>query len=236
MQAFQTGAVLGLTLAILIGPVFFALLQTSINRGFQAGLFLALGIVLSDSMYIAFTNLFIAYIPSGFRLEFWLALFGGIVLILIGIRTLMKKPQLRPKDQLDKKTHDILDEELAIPRGRKPKFKEALSVKAGIRLATKGFLLNVAHPGVLLFWISVIGLISVNFEHTGNEKLVLYGTTISVVFLTDVWKAFLASRIRGLLTYNVMLWINRVMGVVLIGFGVQLLARVVTALVTQQHL
>jgi len=48
IQAVRTGIILGLTLAVLIGPVFFALLQTSIHKGFGAGVLVAIGISASD--------------------------------------------------------------------------------------------------------------------------------------------------------------------------------------------
>lgn len=43
------GIVIGFTIAILTGPAFFSLIQTSIHRGFRSGLFLAGGIFLSDA-------------------------------------------------------------------------------------------------------------------------------------------------------------------------------------------
>jgi threonine/homoserine/homoserine lactone efflux protein len=102
------------------------------------------------------------------------------------------------------------------------------------RLIVKGFLLNVAHPGVLLFWLgvllfwlSIVGGISAHTELSQSYKLALYGTTVALVFATDLTKAFLASRIRGFLTYNVMLWLNRVMGVVLVVFGAILALRAI---------
>jgi threonine/homoserine/homoserine lactone efflux protein len=42
------GIILGLTVAITLGPALFALIQTSIKHGVKTGIFLALGIFLSD--------------------------------------------------------------------------------------------------------------------------------------------------------------------------------------------
>ena len=44
MSPFLQGILVGLTFAVLLGPAFFSLIQTSIQRGFRSGLFLALGI------------------------------------------------------------------------------------------------------------------------------------------------------------------------------------------------
>ena len=48
MSAFFQGVVVGLTFAVLLGPGFFSLLQTSIHSGFRAGICLSIGIFLSD--------------------------------------------------------------------------------------------------------------------------------------------------------------------------------------------
>ena len=48
MSFYFQGVTLGITLAFLMGPALFVLLQTSLNRGLKAGLFIALGIFLSD--------------------------------------------------------------------------------------------------------------------------------------------------------------------------------------------
>ena len=47
-----SGIGFGLLLAIMLGPVFFTILQTSLHEGFKAGLFLAFGVLLSDAAVI----------------------------------------------------------------------------------------------------------------------------------------------------------------------------------------
>ena len=44
-------------LAFLIGPVFFTIIQTSIERGFGSGTLVAVGVSLSDAFYITLTYL-----------------------------------------------------------------------------------------------------------------------------------------------------------------------------------
>ena len=50
---YLQGVLYGITLALLIGPVFFALLRVSIERGFTSGAWMALGIAVSESFIIA---------------------------------------------------------------------------------------------------------------------------------------------------------------------------------------
>ena len=53
MESILNGIVSGVALALLIGPVFFTIIQTSIERGFWSGFFVATGVSLSDAFYIA---------------------------------------------------------------------------------------------------------------------------------------------------------------------------------------
>ena len=49
-----SGIGLGLVLAMMVGPVFFARIQLSIDKGFVAAVLMALGVVVSDGIYILF--------------------------------------------------------------------------------------------------------------------------------------------------------------------------------------
>ena len=53
MDILFNGLKLGIVLALLIGPVFFTIIQTSIERGFINGVLVSLGVSLSDTMYVA---------------------------------------------------------------------------------------------------------------------------------------------------------------------------------------
>lgn len=212
-DAIAKGIILGLTLAMLVGPVFFALLQVSIDKGFKAGASLALGIILSDTIYIIATNFFVVYLLETESIEFYLGLVGGIILIIFGVVTGLQKPKKKPPDPTGN-DENILDTNL-ISNSSASGFQP--------REMLKGFLINFAHPGVLIFWIGVVSLISTQFVFEPSQKIALYSTTIITVFSTDLLKAFLAHKIRNLISVKILLWLNRIMGIVLIAFGIHLL-------------
>lgn len=207
-EAVLKGIVLGFTLAALIGPVFFSLLQTSLHRGFFAGVLMAIGISLSDSVYIFLTNFLLLAIKDTTGVEHFLGLFGGFVLLGVGILTFMRKPISEAKREQD----------IGYTRSKLRSLATIL----------RGFLLNFAHPGVLIFWISVITLINTTWDYSLNEKVALFTATIATVFATDVLKALMAHQVKQFLNYNVLLWMNRVMGVVLMVFGMHLFLRTLT--------
>ncbi len=85
LEPLLNGILSGLLLAILIGPVFFALIQTSIQQGFRSGILLAVGVSLSDAFcaavcFLGFSQLNLNS-PS-FKES--LAFLGGLLLIAFG--------------------------------------------------------------------------------------------------------------------------------------------------------
>ena len=58
MDLLLKGLVTGFILSIMIGPVFFVLLETSIRRGVKAALWMDFGVLISDLVYILIAYVF----------------------------------------------------------------------------------------------------------------------------------------------------------------------------------
>ena len=52
MELILKGIVTGFILSIMIGPVFFVLLETSITKGIKAAIALDLGVLVNDVVYV----------------------------------------------------------------------------------------------------------------------------------------------------------------------------------------
>ena len=196
-QPILSGISFGLLLAVMLGPVFFALLQTSLHEGFKAGVHLAFGVFLSDAMLVTLCYTFASFIRMIDSHHKAMALVGGILLIGFGVYNFFHRIKLKEVDD-DKKTvhaHFVL----------------------------KGFLLNLLNPAVFFFWLGVTGLISTRDGYTITNEIEFFATTLTTVFATDILKSFVAHRIKNILKPNVMLWINRIIGVVLVGFGINMI-------------
>ncbi|MEI7980854.1 MAG: LysE family transporter, partial [Bacteroidota bacterium] len=85
------GIILGLTVAITLGPALFALLQTSIKHGIKTGIFLALGIFLSDLTLVVGCFFGASQIITDPRYHLVLGIIGGAVMAAFGIYTFFKK-------------------------------------------------------------------------------------------------------------------------------------------------
>src|SRR5690242_5018461 len=91
MDVILNGVISGIILAFLIGPVFFTIIQTSIERGFGSGTLVAVGVSLSDAFYITLTYLGIYQLFDKGSFREYLAYFGGIVLLAFGLYYLFIK-------------------------------------------------------------------------------------------------------------------------------------------------
>lgn len=199
MEAVLKGVASGLLLAVLVGPVFFTLIQTSIERGFKSGVYVAVGISISDALCIVIAYLGISLINSpGFRI--YLSYFGGAILLGFGIYYLFIK-------------------------SRKPVIynPEHIEERSPWKLMAKGFVINGFNPMVLFFWISTMGIATALGYITPGKAAIFFGSIVATVFITDVIKAKLSDKLRALLTARIMKIMNLLVGLVMFSFGLKLI-------------
>ncbi|MEL6661242.1 MAG: LysE family transporter, partial [Bacteroidota bacterium] len=95
MSIFMEGVYWGVLLAILVGPLLVALIQASLEQGTKAGLAVALGIWVSDLLFVFTVYFGISYVNDWIALdnfEVTLGLAGAVVLLGTGALTLLTKP------------------------------------------------------------------------------------------------------------------------------------------------
>lgn len=201
MEVILNGILSGIVLAMLVGPVFFTILQTSIERGFRSGAFVAIGVSLSDTFYITLTYLGIYQFFYKGNFKEYLAYVGGMVLLLFGLYYLfIKSRQLVQYDP------------------------EKIRVTKPWKLIGKGFLINGLSPMVLIFWVGTIGVATTKFGYTTPSKAIpFFASIVSTVFFTDMMKAKLADKLRRILTPRFVRNLNIILGLVLIVFGLRLI-------------
>lgn len=204
------GIITGFILSIMIGPVFFLLLETSIRKGVRAAIAFDLGVLLSDLIYILIALIFYAQVTKITSGEYGniISIVGGIILIIFGSVTLLKKPKEDKKEadkQLNNQTKDL------------------------ILLGLKGFLLNFANPGVIFYWITVIALGADGKKNPNNaidETTYWYILIIMVTFFSvDLLKIIGAKKLRPFITDNVLTGLNRLIGLIIIGTGILLVIK-----------
>jgi threonine/homoserine/homoserine lactone efflux protein len=87
------GFVLGFAIAASPGPIFFLCLRRAVVRGWLNGVVSGLGVATADGFYAALAAFGIGAVTSVLVGERrWLALIGGAVLVVIGLRTVLDRP------------------------------------------------------------------------------------------------------------------------------------------------
>lgn len=190
---------MGLVLAVLIGPVFFTIIQTSVERGFWSGVLVSLGVSVSDILFVAVCYFGLVQFIHNPEFKEYLAYAGGVILVLFGLYHAVIKSR-RPLRTLD-----------------------AANEKSGYRYFFKGFVINALSPMVPVFWIGAISVASLDFGYTqGYEFLFFFCVVLITVLATDLIKAYLADKLRRLVTQRLMMILNIVVGICLFAFGVRL--------------
>jgi threonine/homoserine/homoserine lactone efflux protein len=194
-----SGIVFGLIISIMIGPVFFALIQTSLQEGFKAGSHLAFGVMMSDAAYIAFCYFFASQLDLTGAHKIATGIIGGIVLIGFGIYQGMKKIRLAEIEKKEKAFH--------------------------ARYALHGFIMNGANPAVLLFWLSVVSQVKLKEQYSTSHEVFFFLASLFTVFSIDLGKSYAAHRIKKVLKPHVMKIVNRVIGLILCGYGIWMIGK-----------
>jgi threonine/homoserine/homoserine lactone efflux protein len=209
---------IGFLLSIMIGPVFFVLLEISITKGFKSALIFDLGVLLSDLFYIVI-SLFFAYQLKGLgdvRNNLALSILGGSLFIAFGVYNLFfKKVRLAPIDL----NHELID----VPEQQvKPKRK-----KDNTMLVLKGFTLNLLNPGVVIYWLAIIAKgFDLVAKYESDIHISIYLAIILITFFgIDCLKAYVANKLKPLVTVNLLKALNLLIGVIFSGTGVFLILR-----------
>lgn len=201
MEILLNGFLSGIVLALLIGPVFFTIVQTSMERGFLSGVFVAIGVSLSDACYILIAYLGLVNFFQTETTRHYFAYGGGLVLFGFGIYYLFVKS-------------------LNVQNFEKDKIKH----RSPVRLMAKGFIINGLSPVVLFFWVATVGVASTKLGYTmPREIIAFFSAIVCTILITDILKAKLADQLRRLLTPRFIRILNIVLGLVLVVFAGRLI-------------
>ena len=193
MDYFLQGLMLGFAIAAPVGPIGVLCIRRTLHYGRLSGLFSGLGAAVADVFYglVAFFGL---NLLSDFLLagQYWLRVGGGIFLILWGVRIFLSKPQEKTKPV----TH-------------------ATYVKDFIST----FLLTLSNPMTIVAFLAIFAGLGVVNNSPGNGAWLILG----IFFGSSLWWVMLCEGvtfIRKRVNQNFTVWVSRIAGLVIIGFGI----------------
>lgn len=197
-SAFIEGYLIGLSLVVLIGPVLFVLVNTTLEGGLKSGLAVALGIFLSDIIAVAICLEGSAHLsPSALSMRA-LSIGGAILTLSLGTRYLLSAPPVFEKRE--RKVHII------------GLYKPLI----------RGFAVNFINPFVFLVWMGIIAFAKERTAESGALIIYLFATLLGILSL-DVSKAVFAERLLPTLAPKRLGDIMKGSGAILILFGLRLL-------------
>jgi threonine/homoserine/homoserine lactone efflux protein len=199
IAAILKGLALGLMLSISVGPVIFSIIKQSINNGHKGGFAFIAGVSASDITIVVISNLFTQMFDNLLEYKNEIGIGGSVMLISLGVYiTFFKKLKVSPAglQVVDIETHQY------------------------IKIFLSGYFMNILNPSVFGFWLltstSLVG-------QTQEYRFIVYITCLILVAGFDIFKVMLAGRIRQKLTPHNIHIINRISGLILIGFGIALI-------------
>lgn len=198
MSFFLKGAVIGFSIAAPVGPIGLLCIRRSLAEGRWVGLFTGLGAATADGVYGGIAGFGLAAVSSVLvTYRVWLALFGGLFLCYLGIRTFISAPA---KDG-------------------------ASSRRSGFASAyASTFLLTLTNPMTILSFVAIfagLGLAS-GADYRGATLLVA-----GVFAGSAVWWLTLSSGtalLRTRLSGGWMRLVNHVSGAMILAFGIYAIA------------
>lgn len=197
----------GILLAFTIGPVFFVLLETSITKGFRAAMVFDAGVVFGDFVFILIAYFSTNQILERLKDDPGLFIFGGAIMLTYGIMSYVKEKKNYQKQ---------LDEDIEEDNIQKNNY---------LGLFFKGFLLNFINIGVLGFWMGIIIVFGPKLNMETNRIIIFIASIIITYFLVDIIKIMVAKQLKSRMTPHNIYKIKRVISIVLMIFGVFLIAQ-----------
>jgi len=153
-----------------------------------------LGAAAADTIYGAIAGFSITFI-IGFLIKelFWLRLFGGILLIGIGIRYYYKQPQPLAEQRRKKSAHSDL---------------------------VSAMLLNLTNPTTVLSFLAVLAVLGLGQHRSHGLSLMLVLGIFAGSMMWWILLAVLANYFRDRFNQRSMVWMNRIAALAIGGFGV----------------
>jgi threonine/homoserine/homoserine lactone efflux protein len=198
-DAIIKGILLGLFMAVSVGPTLFAVIKYSLAYTYRAGLAFVLGVSLSDILYVTIANYAASWLRVLDNYRSGMALGGGAILVVAGIAGLVRR-QKAPNAEV-----------------------EILRITPGhyFKVWSSGFLINTINPGVVISWLTAV---TATANTPGQYRFALFGTCLVLVLSIDFLKVFLAEKIRLRLTPGLVTMLHRLSSVILMVLGVLLMS------------
>lgn len=197
LQALVFGFSSGAAMCLMLGTVFFALIQNSVDNGYRSGLKISFGVVVSDAMFIFFAVFGTAFLPRLEHVDVYLRCVSAALLVALGAQSLFRQT---PR--------------VAYPESRFGNFLYYFGT---------GFLLNALNPANFVIWVSVAAYLKGVERYDLAQQACYFGASLLAIFGTQTLISIFAYRLKRYFNERVLALINKLSGAVFVGAGLYLL-------------
>jgi threonine/homoserine/homoserine lactone efflux protein len=204
LEILIAGIVLGVTLAFMVGPVFLLLIDIALNKGARKALVFDAGVISADILFV----ILIWFGADFIKIQehaIWVYGIGGLLIAAFGVYNVISANRKKKNPALAKAAE------------QKDTSYEVYYIK--------GFAMNFLNMGVLAYWLTTSLVMKATVNDDSTLLLIYFTATILAYLLTDVAKIAFAKKLKEKLTPAILLKIEQTVGVILIGFGVLMIAR-----------
>ena len=194
LEMLLRGLAAGVAISAPVGPVNVLCISRTLAKGWRAGVISGVGAAAADTIYGAIAGFSISFV-IGFLIRelFWLRLFGGMLLIAIGIRFYFKKPQSLAQEGRKKASHSDL---------------------------VTAMLLNLTNPTTVLSFLAVLAVLGLGEHRSWELSMVLVAGIFAGSMFWWILLAWIANHFRHRFNQRSMVWMNRIAALAIGGFGV----------------
>jgi threonine/homoserine/homoserine lactone efflux protein len=188
------GAIIGFSIAAPVGPIGLLCIRRTLAEGRLAGLVSGMGAATADGLYGAIAGFGLSFLSEALlRSQTWLRILGGLYLCYLGTRIFLSRVAERPVDH---------------------------NRKGMIGAYASTFFLTITNPVTIIAFLAVFAGLGVTKGGDPGEA----GALVAGVFLgSAAWWLTLALGVgflRARFTPMMLMWVNRLAGALIAGFGV----------------
>ena len=194
---FLRGLLIGFSIAAPVGPIGVLCIRRTLAEGRAYGFVSGLGAATADAAYGFVAGFGLTFVSSFLVNQGpWLRVVGGLFLVYLGVRTFISKPASTPADN---------------DRGRAGLASAYLSTLA----------LTLTNPATILSFAVVFA--GLGLAGGGGDYVAALLLVLGVFLGSACWWLLLSggiSLVRGRFSLRGLWWVNRISGILIVGFGV----------------
>ncbi len=203
IEIISKGILTGFILTLSFGAGFFALIQTSINRGIKKGLLVALGALLSDLMYILICLFATSFVSNELqKFEDEIRIVGSIALFIMGIYTYLKHQKTETNIDTSNQTN-------------------------GIFYVLKGIMLNKVNPLIIVTWLGIVAYVESSLKFSNNDIALYFSCVILAMMINQFLICYSAIKLKKILSNNLITKLNHLVGIIFIIVSIVLIYPVI---------